>query len=115
MRAAVLTRRSWIEILEQKIPPTDADEVKIRIKAGGICGSDIHYFQHYKMGDFPVREPFILGHEAAGVVETVGENVKDLQNGDLVVVNPSHPCKNRSYCLSGRELLCANMSFLREF
>ena len=80
MRAAVLTRRSWIEILEQKIPPADADEVRVRIQAGGICGSDIHYFQHYKMGDFPVREPFILGHEAAGVVETVGENVKDLQN-----------------------------------
>ena len=112
MRAAVLTRRSWIEILEQKIPPTNGDEVRVRIKAGGICGSDIHYFQHYKMGDFPVREPFILGHEAAGVVETVGENVKDLQNGDLVVVNPSHPCKNCSYCFSGRELLCANMSFL---
>ena len=112
MRAAVLTRRSWIEILEQKIPPTDGDEVRVRIKAGGICGSDIHYFQHYKMGDFPVREPFILGHEAAGVVETVGRNVKDLKNGDLVAVNPSHPCKNCSYCFSGRELLCANMRFL---
>ena len=45
MRAAVLTRRSWIEILEQKIPPTNGDEVRVRIKAGGICGSDIHYFQ----------------------------------------------------------------------
>ena len=56
MRAAVLTRRSWIEILEQKIPPTNGDEVRVRIKAGGICGSDIHYFQHYKMGDFPVAE-----------------------------------------------------------
>ena len=112
MRAAVLTGKSSIEILEQKTPGIGEDDVRVRIKAGGICGSDLHYFYHYRMGDFPVREPFILGHEAAGVIEAVGTNVERLQNGDLVVINPSHPCRHCSYCFTGRQLLCADMRFL---
>ena len=46
------------------------------------------------MGDFPVREPFILGHEAAGIVEEIGPNANNIAVGDKVVINPSHPCRN---------------------
>ena len=112
MRAAVLTAKGSIEILDQEVKELGATDVRIKIGAGGICGSDLHYFHHYRMGDFPVREPFILGHEAAGIVEALGSDVQSLNVGDKVAVNPSHPCQKCRYCLSGKELLCSDMLFL---
>ena len=112
MRSAVLTAKQSIKTINQTTGPLSATEVKVRIHAGGICGSDLHYFHHYRMGDFPVLEPFILGHEAAGIVEEIGSTVSNIAVGDKVVINPSHPCRNCEYCLKGRELLCNDMKFL---
>ena len=93
-RAAVLTAKQSIKTINQTTGFLFDTEVKVRIHAGGICGSDLHYFHHYSMGDFPVREPFILGHEAAGIVEEIGPNANNIAVGDKVVINPSHPCRN---------------------
>ena len=112
MRAAVLTEKQSIKTVDQTTRSLFDTEVKVRIHAGGICGSDLHYFHHYKMGDFPVLEPFILGHEAAGIVEEIGPDVDNIDVGDKVVINPSQPCRTCEYCVKGRELLCNDMKFL---
>jgi len=112
MRAAVLTAKQSIETVEREEPELGPTGVRVRILAGGICGSDLHYYHHYRMGDFPVREPFVLGHEAAGKVVEIGAGVTRVKIGDKVAVNPSHPCGKCEYCLAGRALLCADMIFL---
>ena len=112
MRAAVLTAKQSIETVDREEPDLGPTGVRVRIQAGGICGSDLHYFHHYRMGDFPVREPFVLGHEAAGEVAEIGPDVTRVKIGDRVTVNPSHPCGACDFCLAGRALLCPKMVFL---
>ncbi len=87
-------------------------EVEMRLGAGGICGSDLHYFQHARVGAFQMREPLIPGHEVSGVVERVGSAVSRVKPGDKVAVNPSHACGHCDYCRSGRFNLCRHMRFL---
>ena len=112
MRAAVLTSKQSIETVQRDELDLGLTGVRVRIRAGGICGSDLHYFHHYKMGDFPVREPFVLGHEAAGDVVETGPAVTRVKVGDKVTINPSHPCGVCEFCLAGRALLCPDMIFL---
>lgn len=87
-------------------------EVEMRLGAGGICGSDLHYFQHGRVGAFVVKEPLIPGHEVSGVVERIGSAVTRVKPGDKVAVNPSHACGQCDYCFSGRFNLCRQMRFL---
>lgn len=87
-------------------------EVEMRLGAGGICGSDLHYFQHGRVGAFVIREPLVPGHEVSGVVERIGSAVTRVKPGDKVAVNPSHACGQCDYCFSGRFNLCRNMRFL---
>jgi L-idonate 5-dehydrogenase len=86
--------------------------VRLRLGAAGICGSDLHYWQHGRVGAFQVREPLIPGHEASGVVEAVGAEVSHVRAGDRVAINPSHPCGRCDYCRAGRGNLCRAMYFL---
>ena len=87
-------------------------EVEMRLGAGGICGSDLHYFKHGRVGAFVIREPLVPGHEVSGVVERIGSAVSRVKPGDKVAVNPSHACGQCDYCFSGRFNLCRNMRFL---
>ena len=89
--------------------PTD---VLLCLGAGGICGSDLHYFQHGRVGAFVVREPLVPGHEASGVVMQVGSDVTRVQPGQRVAINPSHACGVCDYCRAGRGNLCRKMFFL---
>ena len=89
--------------------PTD---VLLRLGAGGICGSDLHYYQHGRVGAFVVREPLVPGHEASGVVAAIGSDVTRVKVGDRVAINPSHPCGRCDYCAAGRGNLCRRMFFL---
>lgn len=86
-------------------------EILVRIGAGGICGSDLHYFQDGGFGPIRVREPIILGHEIAGTVEALGSGVSHLTAGEKVAVNPSRPCNECSYCTEGLFHHCLNMRF----
>ncbi|MEI7568836.1 MAG: L-idonate 5-dehydrogenase [Alcaligenaceae bacterium] len=87
-------------------------EVRVRLGAGGICGSDLHYYEHGRAGIFALRAPFIPGHEASGIVEAVGPTVTRVKPGQKVAVNPSHPCGHCSYCREGRGNLCTTMIFM---
>jgi L-idonate 5-dehydrogenase len=86
-------------------------EVRVRMAAGGICGSDLHYYHHGGFGVVRVKEPMAIGHEAAGFVEAVGAGVAGLAPGDLVAVNPSSPCGACRYCREGLRHHCENMRF----
>lgn len=88
-----------------------AGEALVAIGAGGICGSDLHYFQDGGIGLIRVREPIILGHEAAGTVVALGPDVEHLAVGDLVAVNPSRPCGVCTYCRDGLAMHCTDMRF----
>jgi L-idonate 5-dehydrogenase len=99
--------------LEDDPPATlGPTEVELRLGAGGICGSDLHYFQHGRVGAFVMKEPLIPGHEASGVVARVGSAVSLVAVGDKVAINPSHACGRCDYCLGGRFNLCRHMRFL---
>ncbi|CAM4019173.1 L-idonate 5-dehydrogenase [Deinococcus marmoris] len=91
--------------------PLQDGEVRISLGAGGICGSDLHYFAHGGVGNFRVREPLTLGHEVAGTVQEVGPGVTKLVPGTRVAVNPARPCLDCDPCLAGRPNLCRNVRF----
>lgn len=99
--------------METETPkPLGPTDVLLRLGAGGICGSDLHYFQHGRVGAFVVREPLVPGHEASGVVLQVGSGVDRVKLGQRVAINPSHACGVCDYCRAGRGNLCRKMFFL---
>ncbi|MEM8665276.1 MAG: alcohol dehydrogenase catalytic domain-containing protein, partial [Pseudomonadota bacterium] len=102
MRAAVIHAAKDLRIEECDVAALGPREVLVKIEAGGICGSDLHYFHHGGIGAIKVREPMILGHEVAGVVEAVGSNVDTLTAGTRVAVSPSRPCGVCRYCRLGQ-------------
>ena len=112
MKAAVLTKPGTIEIQQLDIPEPRPDEALVRIRAVGLCGSDVHYYEHGKIGPYIVRKPIILGHEAAGEVVAVGSEVRDLGAGQRVAIEPGVPCGRCSCCKSGRYNLCPDVRFL---
>jgi len=91
------------------IPEIPDDSVLIRIAAVGICGSDVHYYLNGSVGDFVLRDPFVLGHEFSGRIEKVGEGVTGFSAGDRVTVEPALSCGWCPECVLGRYNLCRNM------
>lgn len=94
------------------VPAPGPGEVLLRLGAAGICGSDMHYYFHGRVGNFVVREPLTPGHEASATVAGVGAGVTRVKAGDRVAINPSRPCGHCAGCREGREELCSNMRFL---
>jgi L-idonate 5-dehydrogenase len=86
--------------------------VRVRFGAGGICGSDMHYFRHARTGDFVVESPLVLGHEVAGEVVQIAGDAPGLAVGDRVAVNPSRWCGRCARCAEGRPNLCENVYFM---
>lgn len=77
----------------------------------GICGSDVHYMVHGRIGDFILKEPMIIGHESSGIVHKVGDSVKHLKVGDRVAIEPGVPCRYCDNCKQGKYNLCPDMIF----
>ena len=99
--------------LEQETAPAlGPTDVLLRLGAGGICGSDLHYYKEGRVGAFVVREPLVPGHEASGVVAAIGGEVTRVKLGQKVAINPSHACGRCDYCRAGRGNLCRKMFFL---
>ena len=111
MRAIVIHEAKDLRIEETTLAEPGRGEVQIRLAAGGICGSDLHYYNHGGFGAIRLKEPMILGHEVSGYVAALGEDVSDLEIGDLVAVSPSRPCRSCQYCQLGRHNHCENMRF----
>ncbi len=111
MRAAIIHGARDLRIEETATPQTGPGEVLVRIRAGGICGSDLHYYQDGGFGAVRIREPMILGHEIAGEVVEVGTGVTRVRPGDRVAVDPSRPCGHCRYCLEGAPRHCLDMRF----
>ncbi len=96
---------------EVGIPSPGPDEVLVKVKRVGICGSDVHYYEHGRIGNFIIEKPLILGHEAAGEVVAVGADVKNLKIGDRVAMEPGIPCRKCKFCKTGRYNLCPDVKF----
>ena len=112
MRAVVLHSPKDLRIEDRPPGSPGPGEVRVEIKAGGICGSDLHYYNHGGTAAIRLREPIILGHEVAGVIDGLGEGVVDLAIGSTVAVNPSVPCGKCEYCGVGLQNHCTDMRFM---
>ncbi len=101
-----------LRVQQVEAPSPGPGEVLVRLGAVGICGSDMHYFFHGRVGNFMIREPLTPGHEASGVVQAVGAEVTRVRPGQRIAINPSRACGACPACREGRENLCSNMRFL---
>ncbi|MQA09634.1 MAG: alcohol dehydrogenase catalytic domain-containing protein [Pseudonocardiaceae bacterium] len=111
MRASVLRGTEDIACERRPVPRPGPHEVLIRVDAVGTCGSDVHYFEHGRIGDFVVTGPLILGHEPAGTVVARGSEATRHEIGQRVAIEPGVPCMRCTECRVGRYNLCPDMRF----
>lgn len=111
MRASYLLEPQKIELRALPVPVPSPGEVLVRVDAVGSCGSDTHFYNTGVIGELVVKSPVILGHEVAGTIVAVGENVNDERLGRLVAVEPQRPCRVCDYCKRGLYHLCPDMEF----
>jgi L-iditol 2-dehydrogenase len=111
MKAAVMTDKMKMEFIQRDIPRPATDEALVKLEYVGVCGSDLHYFENGRISDFIVKPPFVLGHEAGGVVVETGLAVKHLKPGDKVALEPGKTCGSCEFCRTGRYNLCPDVVF----
>lgn len=111
MRAIVIHAARDLRIEERTVETPGPGEIGLRLATGGVCGSDLHYYNHGGFGAVRLREPMILGHEVSAYVETLGPGVTGFSPGQLVAVSPSRPCGGCKFCLDGLPNQCLNMRF----
>lgn len=111
MRAIVIHAPKDLRVEEREERTPGPGEVSIRLAVGGVCGSDLHYYNHGGFGAVRIKEPMILGHEVSGYVEALGTGVSGLAPGDLVAISPSRPCGRCRYCAEGLRNHCLDMRF----
>ena len=101
MKSVRLHGTGNLQIHEEPVPVARAGEALVRVKAVGVCGSDLHWFAEGSIGDAKLDHPLVLGHEFAGMT----------QDGQRVAIDPAIPCGNCEYCVHGHPNLCANLIF----
>ena len=111
MKAFLLYGEKDLRAQDIDLPDVSRGHVMLRVKRAGICGSDIHYYSHGKIGSFIPKRPFVLGHEFAGEVVSAGDGVSAKLIGQRVTVDPSIPCGECKFCRGGRYNLCRDMRF----
>jgi L-idonate 5-dehydrogenase len=111
MKAIVIHAAKDLRIEDRRPDVVGKGQVQIKLATGGICGSDLHYFNHGGFGTIRLKEPMILGHEVAGHVTETGEGVENLRVGQLVGVSPSRPCRGCKYCREAMYNQCLSMRF----
>lgn len=111
MRAIVIHKAKDLRVEERAEASPQAGQVAITMATGGICGSDLHYYNHGGFGPITIKEPMILGHEVSGYIRALGDEVEGLEVGDLVAISPSRPCGSCKYCVQGLRNHCLNMRF----
>jgi L-idonate 5-dehydrogenase len=111
MRAIVIHAARDLRIEDRPEETPGPGQMRLRLATGGVCGSDLHYYNHGGFGAVRLKEPMILGHEVSAFVEELGAGVTGFHPGQLVAVSPSRPCGACRYCLEGLQNQCLNMRF----
>jgi L-iditol 2-dehydrogenase len=111
MTAAVLYAPHDLRIEQRPVPTPLEGEVLVQILSVGVCGSDVHYYEQGRIGDFVVRSPLVLGHESSGQIVEVGKGVSPARVGERVAIEPGEPCGRCNECRTGRYNLCPNIRF----
>jgi len=111
MRVSVLRGVGDVALEERPVPEPGPGEVLVRIGSVGVCGSDVHYYDHGRIGPYVVDKPLVLGHEAGGEVVALGPDVDSLAVGQRVSLEPGVPCRSCQQCLAGRYNLCPYVEF----
>jgi len=112
MKACVIHGAGDLRLEDRSVPQLGDRDVMVRVRAGGICGSDLHYYAHGGIGDFIIREPLTPGHEFSGEVAEIGAAVTAVQPGDRVAVHPGRSCGRCRPCREGRPNLCQAVFFM---
>ncbi|MEP6853409.1 MAG: NAD(P)-dependent alcohol dehydrogenase [bacterium] len=111
MRASVLTATARIEMQERPVPSPATDEVLVLVASVGVCGSDVHYYRHGRIGPMVVESPLVLGHEVGGTIVETGAAVDSSRVGQRVALEPQRPCRRCRACKTGHLNLCLRMEF----
>lgn len=111
MKVAVMNGIGKMGFVEREVPQPADNEVLVRLEYVGICGSDMHYYETGRIGNYVVEPPFVLGHEPGGVVVEVGKDVKHLKVGDRVALEPGKTCGHCEFCKEGKYNLCPDVVF----
>jgi L-idonate 5-dehydrogenase len=111
MKAIVAHGAKDLRIEDRPVEAPGPGEIRLRLATGGVCGSDLHYYNHGGFGTVRLKEPMILGHEVSAYVEELGAGVSGFAVGQLVAVSPSRPCRSCRYCQEGLHNQCLNMRF----
>lgn len=110
-RAVYMQGTNNMVFKDVEVPEISSKDVLIKVDSVGVCGSDVHYYQHGKIGDFIVNGDFILGHECAGEVVQIGSDVENLVVGDRVCLEPGKTCGKCEFCKEGKYNLCPDVEF----
>jgi L-idonate 5-dehydrogenase len=111
MDALVIHAPGDLRVEPLETPPLAANQLRVKVCAGGICGSDLHYFQHGGFGTVRIQEPMVLGHEVAGIVTETGPAVAGIAAGSRIAISPSRPCGHCRYCQEGLQNHCLDMRY----
>lgn len=111
MTASVLRSVGTVVLEERPVPTCAADEVLVQVHSVGVCGSDVHYYKHGRIGDYVVDAPLVLGHEVSGTIVAVGSAVDSARIGRRVAIEPQRPCRICEFCREGAYNLCPQMEF----
>lgn len=111
MNVSYLKKQGEVELGSALVPTLEADQVLVQVAAVGVCGSDVHYYQHGRIGPYVVEHPLVLGHELSGTITAVGADVAADRIGERVAVEPQRPCRVCAQCKAGRYNLCPDIEF----
>ena len=111
MQALVIHAPGDLRVEEFETDELSPDQLQVRVRCGGICGSDLHYYQHGGFGTIRIQEPMVLCHEVAGVIEAVGAGVSSFKPGERIAISLSRPCGLCRYCQQGLHNHCLDMRY----
>ena len=111
MKSVVCHSAKDLRIETTELPPLGEHQLRVKVAFGGICGSDLHYYQHGGFGTVRIRQPLALGHEVSGIVDGWGAQVTGFQKGQRIAISPSRPCGHCRFCQAGQHNHCLNMRF----
>ena len=111
MKAIVVHKKKDVRLDERTDPQPSRGEVLAKVRMGGVCGSDIHYYNQGRIMSYELKEPLVIGHEVSGEVIGVGPDVTAVKAGQQIGIHPARPCLTCDYCKSNRRNLCPDTLF----